>query len=57
VSRVEFYVNGTLLATDTTAPYAVKWNTRRAPAGPNRIAAVAYDAAGNSSLAEVVAYR
>lgn len=57
VVRVEFYVNGALLATDTTAPYVVYWNTRRAPSGPNSIRAVAYDARGNSSAAEVIAYR
>jgi len=57
VARVEFYVNGALLATDTTAPYVVYWNTRRAANGPNIIKAVAYDPRGNSSAAEVTAYR
>ena len=57
VTRVEFYVNGNLLVTDATAPYVVYWNTRQALAGPNRVTAVAYDAAGNSNTAEVIAYR
>ena len=57
VTRVEFYANGELLSTDLTAPYVVSWNTRRARAGANVIAAIAYDAAGNSSMAEVTVYR
>jgi spore germination protein YaaH len=57
VARVEFYVNGALLATDTTAPYVVYWNTRGALDGPNGIRAVAYDTRGNSSAVEVTAYR
>ena len=57
VMRVDFYANGALLATDTTAPYVVDWNTRQALPGPNRITVVAYDAAGNSKRAEVIAYR
>jgi spore germination protein len=57
VTRVEFYVNGTLLATDTTAPYVAYWNTRNAPRGANRITAVAYDPGGNAGTAEIVAYR
>jgi GH18 family chitinase len=57
VTRVEFYANGALLSADTTAPYVVYWNTRRALAGANDIAAVAYDAAGNSSVVHVTTYR
>jgi hypothetical protein len=50
-------VDGALLGTDTTAPYVVYWNTRRAVDGPNIIKAVAYDPRGNSSAVEVTAYR
>jgi hypothetical protein len=53
---VEFYVNGALLSSDTTAPYVVYWNTNRALDGANLIVAVAYDAAGNSNAAQVTAY-
>jgi spore germination protein len=56
VTRVEFYVNGALLSSDTTAPYVVYWNTNRALDGANLIVAVAYDAAGNSNAAQVTAY-
>ena len=41
VSKVEFYENGTLLGTDTTAPYSWTWNN---PAiGTYNLRAVAYD--------------
>jgi large repetitive protein len=56
VSRVEFYVNGALLATDTQAPYAVTWNTRKALPGANTITAVAYDSSNNAATARVTAY-
>lgn len=57
VSRVDFYVNGALLASDAQAPYAVSWNTRRATQGANAIVAVAFDPSGNSASAQVTAYR
>jgi hypothetical protein len=55
IGRVEFYINGVLFASDTTAPYAVSWNTRRAAAS-NVIQVVAYDTSGNSAAAQVVAF-
>jgi spore germination protein YaaH len=57
VVRVEFYVNGGLLATDTAAPYVVYWNTRRIPPGSYVVKVVAYDARGNSASAEVTTFR
>ena len=57
VVRVEFYVNGALLTTDATAPYVACWNTRRPQDGANTISAVAYDARGNTRVAEITAYR
>ena len=56
VARVDFYVNGSLLAPDTAAPYAVWWNTRCALSGANVIDAVAYDTTGNSSSARVTVF-
>jgi hypothetical protein len=55
VSRVELYVNGTLLSADTTAPYSFSWNTNGARNGTNYLEAVAYDAAGNTSSSGQVA--
>lgn len=47
VTKVEFYDNSTLVATDTTAPYGTTWNTTTAPNGTHLLTARAYDAAGN----------
>ncbi len=47
VSKVEFYVNGTLQATDTTAPYTFNWNSASLTNGAYVLSAKAYDAAGN----------
>ncbi len=57
VAKVEFYVNGVQLATDTQAPYTVTWNTRNAIRGTNIIAATAYDSSGNTATAQVTVYR
>lgn len=56
LARVDFYVNGSLLVSDATSPYAVWWNTQRASRGVNVIEAVAYDSSGNSARARVTAY-
>ena len=47
VSRLEFYVNGILQATDTSTPYLYSWNTASLAAGSYTLTAKAYDAAGN----------
>ena len=47
VSRVELFVNNTLLATDTAAPYGFSWDTTKATNGMVTLEARAYDAAGN----------
>ena len=46
VTLVEFYVNGTLQSSDSSAPYAFTWNTAAIANGPYTIIAKAYDAAG-----------
>ena len=53
VSRVEFRVDGTLVLSDTTAPFAATWDATGASAGAHTITATAYDAAGNSSVSTV----
>lgn len=45
---VEIYVDATLLARDTSAPYTASWNTRKAARGGHQIRARAIDAAGRS---------
>ncbi|QRO00847.1 hypothetical protein JRI60_18335 [Archangium violaceum] len=49
VAGVSFYANGTLIGTDTTAPFAVSWNTAGLTAGPQSLMAQAVDSAGNSA--------
>jgi hypothetical protein len=56
VTRVEFYVGSTLIATDTTSPYSISWNTANHANGGYSLTTRAYDAAGNvgtSSAASV----
>ena len=56
VDRVTFFVNGALLASDSSAPYSAWWNTQRANRGANSIEAVAYDSSGNRASARVTVY-
>lgn len=55
VSRVELKVNGTLVATDTTAPFGFSWDSNGAANGIATLVATAYDVAGNSKASTVVA--
>ncbi len=47
VSKVEFYVDGMLKGTDTTAPYSYTWDTTAALNASHVLVAKAHDAAGN----------
>jgi ELWxxDGT repeat protein len=47
VTRVEFYADAMLLGTDTSAPYALSWNTAGVADGAHTLLVRAYDAAGN----------
>jgi hypothetical protein len=47
VTKVEFYVNGVLKATDTGAPYSCSWDTSSVASGTYTLMAKAFDAAGN----------
>lgn len=55
VVKVELRVNGATVATDTTAPYAFAWDSTRVANGMATLTAVAYDAAGNSTVSAPVA--
>jgi hypothetical protein len=48
VTKVEFYIGGTLLGTDTTAPYSWSWDTTKANVGTYQLKARAIDPANNS---------
>ncbi len=55
VTKVEIYIDGTLKATDTAAPYTYKWTINKTVAsGQHTITAKAYDAAGNNASASVM---
>ncbi len=47
VTRVEFYQDGMLMATETAEPYQCSWNTLGVALGTHTITARAYDVAGN----------
>lgn len=52
VNKVEFYLDGKLINTDSATPYSYNWNVgRKLAIGTHIIAAKAYDAAGNSAVA------
>jgi hypothetical protein len=55
IQKVEFYNNGTLLGTDTTAPYSYAWNTIPAADGSTTLTAKAYDNNGNITTSTGVA--
>lgn len=58
VVKTELYVNGVLTATATTAPFTMKWNSRKAAAGAHELQCKAYDAAGNTgSSAPVTVFK
>ena len=47
VTRVDFLVNGVLLASDTTAPYAAEWNSNSTADGNYTLTARAHDVLSN----------
>lgn len=53
ISSVAFSVDGTSIGTSTVAPYSINWNTTGVASGTHTIAAIAKDAAGNSSSTSI----
>ncbi|MEO7364551.1 MAG: fibronectin type III domain-containing protein [Candidatus Saccharimonadales bacterium] len=49
LNRVEFYADSTLIATTTTLPYALNWNSYAVHNGAHILSAKAIDASGNQS--------
>ncbi|MCW5619758.1 MAG: S8 family serine peptidase, partial [Burkholderiales bacterium] len=47
VTRVDLLVDGKVVGSDTTSPYAISWNTAAVANGSHTLQAKAYDAAGN----------
>ncbi|HEX2062479.1 MAG TPA: Ig-like domain-containing protein [Thermoanaerobaculia bacterium] len=54
VTRVEFLVDGSVQATDTTLPYEWSWNTTAATNGTHSLQSRAFDAANNSATSGAV---
>lgn len=54
VTKVEFYINNSLLSTDTASPYRASWTVPSTRNVKYILAAKAYDAAGNSSSSAVM---
>jgi len=54
VSKVEFYVTGSLAATVNSPPFSFNWNTLGASEGANTLTAKAYDSANNSTTSSAV---
>jgi len=48
ITKVEFFVDGSRVTTDTDAPYSFNWNTAGVTAGTHTLRAKAFDACGNS---------
>jgi hypothetical protein len=53
VSKVEFYIDGSLASSDTDNPFSYAWDTTTLSNGSHTISAKAYDAAGNSATDQV----
>jgi glucose/arabinose dehydrogenase/PKD repeat protein len=49
VSKVDFLVNGSVVGTDTTAPYSIAWNSTAVANGPATITARATDSSTNAT--------
>jgi hypothetical protein len=56
VSKVEFYVDGALKGTDTTAAYSMTLDSTTLTNGSHTLTAKAYDAAGNVATSSAVAF-
>ncbi|MFZ2492739.1 MAG: Ig-like domain-containing protein [Thermoanaerobaculia bacterium] len=54
VTQVEFYLDGALKATDSSAPYSWSWDTTTATNASHGLTSKAYDAAGNSTTSAAV---
>jgi hypothetical protein len=57
VAQVSFYVDGTLIATATSATkgvYSVSWNSKKVTKGGHTLTAIARDVAGNAQTSTAV---
>lgn len=54
VNRVEFYVDGTKVGTDTTSPYSIQWDSAAVANGNHSIQAKAFDGAENVGASTII---
>lgn len=54
VTKVEFLVDGTIVNSDSSSPYAYTWNSALVADGAHTITAKAYDAAANTKVSSAV---
>jgi subtilisin family serine protease len=54
-TKAELLVNGKVIATDTSAPFAFSWDSKTVPNGMANLSVLAYDAAGNAGQSAAVA--
>jgi hypothetical protein len=53
VTKVDFYIDGALKTSDTSAPYAYAWDTKTESNGDHTVEATAYDTIGQSDSDEI----
>ncbi len=56
VSKVEFWIDGSLVATDSSSPFSVTYDSRQLANGTHSLTAKAFDAAGNSASSAAVSF-
>src|SRR5689334_10880976 len=54
VVKVELYVGGSLLASDSSSPWSFSWDTTKTADGTYALCAKAYDGAGNATASQTV---
>lgn len=57
VTRVETYLDGRLVASSTSAPFAMTWSTKTVTSGLHSLQCMAYDAAGNCGQSAIISVR
>jgi len=57
IASVDFYANGYLIGRDTTAPYSIGWDTKRAPDSDVPVKAVLTDGRGAIATSSPVAVK
>ncbi len=56
VTKVEFWIDGSLVATRTASPFSVSYDSRNLANGTHSLSAKAFDAAGNNATSAAVSF-